>query len=172
MEQRLSPDFFKKDVLEVAPALLGKRIMRRDPSGVVTSHIISETEAYRGTEDKACHASKGKTPRTRVMFETGGILYMYLIYGMYWMMNVVTGEADVPQAVLIRGLTDVNGPGRLTRRLALDGTFNGEDLQTSDRIWIADNAESVEYSTHPRVGISYAGTYWESRPWRYVMKYS
>lgn len=170
MDKRLPVEFYTRDVLEVAPALLGKRIMRRELSGILSSFLISETEAYRGTEDKACHASKGKTPRTSVMFGEGGILYMYLIYGMYWMMNVVTGEKDKPQAVLIRGLTDVSGPGRLTRRLTLEGSFNGEDLQTSDRIWIEDTSESVEYSTHPRVGISYAGPYWESRPWRYVMK--
>lgn len=170
MDQRLPLEFYTQDVLEVAPALLGKRIIRREPSGIISSHLITETEAYRGTEDKACHASKGKTPRTSVMFETGGILYMYLIYGMYWMMNVVTAVKDEPQAVLIRGLKDVSGPGRLTRLLALDGSFNGEDLQTSDRIWIAGNAGNVEFSRHPRIGISYAGAYWENKPWRYVMK--
>ena len=170
MDQRLSKEFHTRDVLEVAPDLLGKKIMRRDVSGHVTAHIISETEAYRGIEDKACHASKGKTARTKVMYEQGGILYMYLIYGMYWMMNVVTGEREVPQAVLIRGLLDVSGPGRLTRHLSLDGSFNEEDLQSSGRIWIIDEGEHVAYSAVPRIGIDYAGALWKMKPWRYVMK--
>ncbi len=170
MDQRLPKEFYTRDVLEVAPALLGKKIVRKGASGLISAHIISETEAYRGTEDKACHASKGKTPRTKVMFETGGILYMYLIYGMYWMMNIVTGVHAEPQAVLIRGLLDVSGPGRLTRSLALDGSFNGEDLQSSERIWIIDDGERVEYTTSTRVGIDYAGTIWKMKPWRYVMR--
>ena len=108
---RLPSDFFLRDVLVVAPELIGKRLVRRWPDGTSNSYIISETEAYRGGEDKACHASKGKTPRTEVMFRKGGILYMYLIYGMYWMLNVVTEQRDVPQAVLIRGLKELSGPG-------------------------------------------------------------
>ncbi len=170
MDQRLPKEFYTRDVLEVAPALLGKKIIRKGASGEFSAHIISETEAYRGTEDKACHASKGKTPRTKIMFETGGILYMYLIYGMYWMMNIVTGSREEPQAVLIRGLMDVSGPGRLTRSLALDGSFNGEDLQFSERIWITGDGDRVEYSTTPRVGIDYAGAHWKMKPWRYVIK--
>lgn len=170
MDQRLPKEFYTRDVLKVAPALLGKKIIRKGASGHISAHVISETEAYRGTEDKACHASKGKTPRTKVMFETGGILYMYLIYGMYWMMNIVTGAREEPQAVLIRGLLDVSGPGRLTRSLALDGSFNGEDLQSSERIWIIDDGARVEYNTSTRVGIDYAGTIWKMKPWRYVMR--
>ena len=87
---------------------------------------------------------------------------MYLIYGMYWMLNIVTEKQDVPQAVLIRGLTEINGPGRLSRHLKLDKSFNGEDLQTSGRIWIADSNNRVKYTTHPRVGIDYAGDYWKN----------
>lgn len=78
-------------------------------------------------------------------------------------------KENVPQAVLIRRLTGVNGPGRLTKLLHLDKSFNGEDLQTSERIWIEDSQELLEYTTHPRVGIDYAGAYWKNKPWRFIM---
>ena len=167
---RLPADFYMQDVLTVAPALLGKTLVRVLPSGENSRHVISETEAYRGGEDLACHASKGKTPRTSVMFEPGGRLYMYLIYGMYWMLNVVTASEDVPQAVLVRGLRDVSGPGRLTRKLELDGSFNRENLVSSPRIYLAGKAPIPEYTTHPRIGIDYAGETWKNKPWRFVMK--
>lgn len=166
--QKLPADFFMQDVLIVAPALLGKQIVRVHDSGEISRHIISETEAYKGGDDLACHASKGKTPRTEVMFDEGGVLYIYLIYGMYWMLNVVTSVKDVPQAVLIRGLADVSGPGRLTKALGLDKSFNGENLCASDRIWIEDLGSQLTYTTHPRMNIDYAGEYWKNMPWRFV----
>ena len=89
-----------RDVLEVAPQLLGQHLVKLASDGTRSSFLITETEAYRGDDDLACHASKGRTPRTEVMFGEGGHLYMYLIYGMYWMMNVVTGDVGVHQAVL------------------------------------------------------------------------
>jgi DNA-3-methyladenine glycosylase len=168
-ERRLTATFYTRDVLEVAPALIGKNLLRIMPSGEIVTHIITETEAYRGSDDLACHASRGMTPRNRVMFETGGVIYMYLIYGMHWMLNVVTAEEGNPQAVLIRGIRDVSGPGRVTRRLELDGSFNGESLVTSERIWITDPGGSFSYTTHPRIGIDYAGEYWKNKPWRFVM---
>ena len=82
-----------------------------DQGGSRNVYTITETEAYRGGEDQACHASKGRTPRTEVMFGDGGNIYMYLIYGMYWMMNVVTAEEGIPQAVLIRGVRRTEGMG-------------------------------------------------------------
>ena len=170
MENRIPLSFYTRDALEVAPDLLGKTLCRRTGEGTVQRYTISETEAYCGEEDRACHASRGMTPRTSVMYEKGGMLYMYLIYGMYWMMNIVTGSREEPQAVLIRGLLDVSGPGRLTRSLALDGSFNGEDLQSSERIWIIDEGARVDFSTSPRVGIDYAGAHWKMKPWRYVIK--
>ena len=158
-----------QDVLIVAPGLIGKQLVRVRQSGKITKHIITETEAYRGTDDKACHATKGRTPRTEVMFETGGVLYMYLIYGMYWMLNVVTSAKDAPQAVLIRGLKDISGPGRVSRVLDLDRSFNGEELCSSDRIWIEDSSIKSTFTTHPRIGIDYAGDYWKNRPWRFLI---
>ncbi|MBI5009464.1 MAG: DNA-3-methyladenine glycosylase [Bacteroidia bacterium] len=128
---------------------------------------LTEVEAYRGTEDKACHASKGKTLRTSVMFGNGGHLYIYLIYGMYWMLNIVTGTVGDPQAVLIRSIGDICGPGRLTRKLAIDRSFYGEDLVTSERIWLEDTGFKPRFKTGPRIRIDYAGDYWKSVPWRY-----
>lgn len=163
-------EFFCRDVLEVAPGLLGRRLIRVFPDGSRGSFMITETEAYRGREDKACHASKGNTPRTEVMFGEGGHVYMYLIYGMYWMLNIVTGPVDVPQAVLVRGITEASGPGRLTRLLKLDRGFYGEDLVTSDRIWIEEGTRTPEIETTPRIGIDYAGDPWKDLPWRFLIK--
>ena len=167
--QKISRNFYTRDVLEVAPELLGKDIVLRLADGTIVRHQITEVEAYRGQEDKACHASKGKTRRTAVMFEEGGILYVYLIYGMYWLMNIVTGAKDNPQAALIRGVADISGPGRLTKSLLIDGSFNGENLITSNRIWLEDRGVKPSFKTSPRIGIDYAGDYWKSVPWRYYV---
>ena len=164
---KISRDFYIRDVLEVAPDLLGKDIVLRLDDGIFIRQQITDVEAYRGHDDKACHASKGKTRRNLVMFDEGGILYLYLIYGMYWMMNIVTGAKDNPQAALIRGVADTSGPGRLTRSLSIDGSFNGENLTTSNRIWLEDNSLKPAFKTGPRIGIDYAGDYWKSVPWRY-----
>ena len=91
MSQRLPVEFYQQDVLTVAPALLGKVLVRRFNDGKTEKYIISETEAYSSPHDLACHASKGKTARTEVMFRDGGLVYVYLIYGMYWMLKIVTG---------------------------------------------------------------------------------
>jgi DNA-3-methyladenine glycosylase len=169
MGERLEREFYSRDVLEVAPGLLGQHLVRMGPGGGRSAYVITETEAYRGGEDLACHASKGRTPRTEVMFGEGGHLYMYLIYGMYWMMNVVTGQEGVPQAVLFRGLREVSGPGRLTRQLELDRSFYGEDLVRSDRIWIEKSHSVSAYTAGPRIGIDYAGEPWRSKPWRFLL---
>ncbi len=170
MQGRLDRDFFRRDVLEVAPDLLGKQLVMMDGKKGKSVYTITETEAYRGGEDLACHASKGRTARTEVMFGDGGLVYMYLIYGIHWMLNVVSSHVDDPQAVLIRGLREANGPGRLTRLLGLDKQFNGEDLVQSKRIMIEDSLIVPSYTTGPRVGIDYAGEPWRSIPWRFVMK--
>ena len=167
---RLDKDFFTRDVLDVAPGLIGKKLLRKWSDGRVSEYIITETEAYRGGEDMACHASKGRTSRTEVMFGEGGHLYMYFIYGMYWMMNVVTGVENIPQAVLLRGLREASGPGRLTRLLGVDRSFYGEDLAFSDRIWIEESGSAPVYTTGTRVGIDYAGEPWKSKKWRFLMK--
>lgn len=170
MQGRLDRDFFRRDVLEVAPDLLGKHLVMKDGKKGKSIYTITETEAYRGGEDQACHASKGRTGRTEVMFGDGGHVYMYLIYGIHWMLNVVSSHVDDPQAVLIRGLREANGPGRLTRLLGLDKQFNGEDLVHSERIMIEESQIAPSYTSGPRVGIDYAGEPWKSMPWRFVMK--
>jgi DNA-3-methyladenine glycosylase len=126
MDTRLGGNFFSNDVLKVAPALLGKILVRVFPDAMTEHLIITETEAYRGEEDLACHARKGRTTRTEVMYGPGGYVYIYLVYGMYWMLNFVTGKTNIPQAVLIRGLKGMNGPGKLTKYLAIDKSFYGE----------------------------------------------
>ena len=169
MEIRLTADFFKRDVLEVAPELLGKTLVRVFPDGKQESFIITETEAYRGKEDLACHASKGRTPRTEVMYHDGGLVYVYLIYGMYWMLNFVTSVENEPQAVLIRGLKGLNGPGKLTKHIKLDKSFYGENLSTSQRLYVIEGLTNIKYNTAPRIGIDYAGEVWGNMPWRYIL---
>jgi DNA-3-methyladenine glycosylase len=167
--ERLPRTFFIRDVLDVAPELLGKRLIIRLSDGTARHWLITEVEAYRGAEDKACHAYKGRTTRTEIMFHEGGHLYIYLIYGMYWMLNIVTGAENDPQALLIRGVENISGPGRVTKTLGIDRTFNGEDLITSDRMWLEDSGIIPDYETGPRIGIDYAGEFWKSRPWRYYV---
>jgi DNA-3-methyladenine glycosylase len=167
--ERLSTDFYIRDVLEVAPGLIGKNMIIRLADNTYGSFQVTDVEAYRGVEDKACHASKGRTARTEVMFREGGKLYLYMVYGMYWMLNVVTAESNNPQAVLIRGLGNLSGPGRLTKALGIDRSFNGEDLTTSDRIWFEETGLKPVLRTGPRIGIDYSGEYWKSRPWRFYV---
>ena len=166
---RLPRDFFLCDVLEVAPALIAKTLVRRFDDGTYGRYTITETEAYRGAGDRACHASRGMTPRNSIMFGEGGTVYVYFIYGMYWMLNFVTGRQGDASAVLIRGMEGVNGPGRVGKILQLDRSFYGESLDDSRRIWIEDSSGTAAYTTHPRVGIHYAGEPWVSMPWRYIL---
>jgi DNA-3-methyladenine glycosylase len=116
-------------------------LIRRSESQT-TAYSIIEVEAYRGEEDEASHARFGKTSRNRIMYARGGLVYVYLIYGMYWMLNMVTGPEGQPQAVLIRGLKGFDGPGRLTRALGIDRSFYGEDLAESDRLWLEPEIEN------------------------------
>jgi DNA-3-methyladenine glycosylase len=104
------------------------------------------------------------------MFRECRVVYVYLIYGIYWMLNIVTGEVNDSSAVLIRGLEDISGPGRVGKALHLDKSFYGEDLSTSERIWIEDSDIDPNFSTGPRVGIHYAGEPWISKPWRFVLE--
>jgi len=154
-------------VLHVAPDLIGKYIVRQ-VEGVQTAYRIVETEAYRGEEDLACHASRGRTPRTDVMYRSGGLVYVYLIYGMYQMLNFVTAHENEPQAVLIRGVEGVVGPGRVTKLLQIDKSFYAEDLSTSTRLWVEDRGEPApKIKTGKRVGIDYAGA-WKNKLWRFT----
>ena len=160
--------FFLDDAVTVAKKLPGMDIVINTDYGP-RHFMITETEAYLGGDDRASHASKGRTRRTEPMYLAGGHLYIYFIYGMYWMMNIVTGPAESPQAVLIRGARPYNGPGRVTRGLGIDGSFNGEDLMASARIWIEHTSKRLKLTAGPRVGIQYAGEPWVSMPWRFTV---
>ncbi|MDX9930699.1 MAG: DNA-3-methyladenine glycosylase [Bacteroidales bacterium] len=164
---RLTREFFVRDVLEAAPALIGKMLAVRDITGEIRRYMITETEAYRGEADEACHAASGRTARTEIMYHEGGKVYVYFVYGMYWMLNFVTGEPDDPQAALIRGIEGFSGPGKLARELRIDRSFYGEDLTLSDRIWVEDTGIRPEIRTGPRIGINYAGAIWKNKLWRY-----
>lgn len=165
----LGAAFFHRDCLEVAPALVGKLLVRRLENGEELRVRITETEAYRGEEDKACHASKGRTPRTRLLYGKSGIIYVYLIYGMHWLMNVITGEEDMPQGVLLRCAEGFNGPARLTKFLGIGKDFNGESITENPRVWIEDDGCVPQIIQAPRVGIDYAGEEWKSKPWRFIL---
>lgn len=165
--KRLSREFYTRDVLKVAPALLSKILVIAKPDGTFSRFLVTETEAYRGSEDLACHACRGRTPRTEVMFHNGGLIYVYLVYGIHWMLNVVTGTVNEPQAVLIRSIEGYTGPGRLTRILGIDGSFYGEDLISSKRIWFEDSTSVPVIKAGERIGIDYAGDYWRRKPWRF-----
>jgi DNA-3-methyladenine glycosylase len=164
---RCGREFFSRDVLEVAPELLGYFLVRQRENGI-QHYLITEVEAYRGEVDRACHACKGRTARTEIMFHEGGTLYVYLIYGMHWMLNIVTGPKDHPQAALIRGIEGFYGPGRVTRYLGIDKSFNGEDLLISERLWLEKGPELSPYESLPRIGIEYAGEPWKSKLWRFT----
>lgn len=166
---RLGKDFFNRDCLEVAPDLVGKVIVRKQENGEEIRMRITETEAYRGTEDKACHASKGRTPRTDILYRESGLIYVYLCYGIHWLMNVITGELEQPQGVLFRAGENYCGPARLTKRLGVDKSFNGRSFTEDDEIWIEDDGKKFPIRTDRRVGIDYAGEEWASKPWRFIL---
>ena len=165
-KNRLTQSFFTRDVLQVAPELIGKILVRQFDDGSIKKYRINEIEIYRGEEDLGCHASKGRTSRTEVMYHLGGKIYVYLIYGMYWLLNFVTGPDDHPQAILIRGMDHFNGPGKVGRELKLDKSFYGESLITSNRIWLESDNYTARYEELPRVGIDYAGEHWSTIRWR------
>jgi DNA-3-methyladenine glycosylase len=168
MDNRLIPEFFLRDVLDVAPELIGKKLVRCFPDGRIEKYVITETEAYRGTVDLACHASKGRTPRTEVMFREGGTVYVYFIYGQYWLLNIVTGHEGDASAVLIRGMKGFPGPGRVGRELQLDRSFYGENLSYSDRIWVENAEPLTDVKASKRIGIGYSGDEWANKLWRFT----
>lgn len=166
---RLGRKFFTRDAVDVAKELIGAHIVHKI-GDVVYSYRITETEAYRGEDDTACHAHKGKTARTAVLYEEGGLTYIYLCYGIHNLLNVVTGEKDSPQAVLIRCVEGFNGPGKLTKAMKIDRSLNAVDLTLSDEIWIESDGEKAEFTADTRVGINYADEKDIARKWRFILK--
>ncbi len=167
---KLEAGFYLNDALSGAKAICGKILCVRQKDGTVIRRRITETECYMGEEDTACHAHHGKTNRTSVMYKEGGVAYVYLCYGMHNMLNIVTGPENHPQAVLIRGVEGANGPGKLTRLLGIDRSFNGVSLLDSDRIWLEADAFEPTLESSTRIGISYASEEDQARLWRFLIK--
>ena len=130
---------------------------------------ISETEAYCGTADTACHAHKGRTRRTEVLYADAGTIYIYLCYGMHWLMNVITGDVDDPQGVLIRACVEAEGPGKLTKKLGITGDLNCGSVVDSPDLWIADDGFQCSVRTDKRVGIGYASQADQDKSWRFIL---
>ncbi len=178
--------FYLQPTLDVARQLLGKHLVRKHEEGTTVGRVV-ETEAYIGPEDKACHASRGRTPRTQIMFGNAGYAYVYLIYGFHHMLNIVTEAADFPAAVLIRAVEPLqgvelmakrrgtqerrnlaSGPGKLCQAFAIDRTLNGSDL-CGQLLYLADSGKPApKFVTTPRIGVDYAGE-WTHKPWRFVV---
>lgn len=178
--------FYEQKTLDVARQLLGKFLVRRHAEGPTTGRIV-ETEAYIGPEDKACHASRGRTPRTEIMFGSAGHAYVYLIYGFHCMLNIVTETPDFPAAVLIRAVEPIeglelmrarrssqdvrslaSGPGKLCQAFAIDRTLNGGDI-CDEVLYVEDRGgPAPRILTTPRIGVEYAGQ-WKHKPWRFLI---
>ena len=179
--------FYEQSTVDVARQLLGKYLVRQHADGTTIGKIV-ETEAYCGPEDKACHASRGRTPRTEIMFGPAGHAYVYFVYGFHYMLNIVTEGKDFPAAVLIRAVEPLSGialmkkrrgteeprnlasgPGKLCEAFAIDRTLNGSDM-CGGILYVEDHAEPVtKVVTTPRIGVDYAGK-WKHKPWRFLIR--
>ena len=153
---------------ELAPFLLGKYLCRKTEGGEIFRLRITETEAYFGEEDTACHANHGRTPRTETLYLPGGYAYVYLCYGIHSLLNVVSGNEGHPEAILIRGVEGFTGPGRLTKALHITREQNARLLTPENGLWIEDDGSpALKYTASPRVGIDYAAEEDRTRPWRF-----
>lgn len=168
----LSRAYFNRPTVQVARSLIGKFLVRSCNGRELAGKII-EVEAYVGPRDKACHASKGRTARTEVLFGPPGISYVYLIYGMYHCLNVVTEREEFPAAVLIRAVEIdgelIDGPGRLCRALQIDRRLNRWNMTAGKQLWFEDRSDVVRKSdidAFPRIGVAYAEV-WAKKPWRF-----
>jgi DNA-3-methyladenine glycosylase len=168
MANFLSRDFFNLPTLIVAERLLGKIMVFGEFAGLIT-----ETEAYIGQDDPACHAARGRTMRNTVMFGPPGFSYVYFIYGMYHCLNFVTEEEGKPAAVLIRGLMllapsalDLKGPGKICRHLGITRAHNGIDVTECDFFYLKDASFSPPFEVTPRIGIKRG----QDKLWRFVVK--
>lgn len=172
--KRLGRDFFGRDTAEVARSLLGKHLIRKLGDDFLRGEVV-ETEAYYGKGDPPSHASGGKTPRSAIMWDRPGLVYVYLVYGIYHMFNVVAEEKGTPGAVLIRAVEPLaglermtsnrggaetaqltNGPGKITQAFKIREEEDGIDLVTSEDIWLEQGVDSStgEIETSGRIGVS------------------
>ncbi len=177
MKKPLPRKFYNQSTLQVAEKLLGCFLIR-EHRGKIWRARITEVEAYIGEDDLACHARVGKTKRTEVMYGEPGHAYVYLIYGMYNCLNIVTEERDFPAAILIRGVEiegvphkETNGPGKLTRFLLIDRSCNTLDLTKGDRLWLEKGKKRKEEKIikSKRIGIDYA-KHCKDYLWRFGLK--
>lgn len=164
---KLKDAFYHRPCLDVARDLVGKVLVHNTPAGRLRLRI-AETEAYCGEEDTACHAHKGRTKRTEVLYAKAGTIYIYLCYGMHWLLNIVTGEEQQPQAVLIRACADAMGPGKLTKTLGITGELNWQSITGND-LWIEDDGFVCDVDLDKRVGIGYASPEDQNRLWRFKL---
>lgn len=162
----------QKKTVALARWLLGKHLCRRLPDGSEDARLITETEAYHGESDLACHARAGRTKRTQVMYGLGGVWYVYLCYGIHEMLNLVVGPADFPAAILIRGVEGAIGPGRVTKALSIDRQLNAASATNpTSGLWLEDRGVRIPrrlITTTPRIGIYYAGPIWSAKHWRFT----
>ncbi|MSQ58335.1 MAG: DNA-3-methyladenine glycosylase [Betaproteobacteria bacterium] len=176
--RRLGRDDFNQPTLKVAKHLIGKFIVRRHGRHLLCG-MITEAEAYKGPRDRAAHSFGGRrTARVEPLYGEGGTVYVYLIYGMHWMLNFSTAGAGLPEGVLIRAILArmdgedkyLAGPGRVTKYLAIGKSLDRADSTSSKKIWIEDRGVRIPKKAiqrGPRIGIGYAGDYWAARPWRF-----
>lgn len=164
---KLGYEFYHRPCLEVARDLVGKILVHKTPEGELRLRI-TETEAYCGVDDTACHAHKGRTKRTEVLYADAGTVYVYLCYGVHNLMNIITGDAEDPQGVLIRACEGYGGPGKLTKHLGITRDHNRLSIW-GDEIWVEDDGKRFEVSTGKRVGIGYASQEDQEKPWRFII---
>jgi DNA-3-methyladenine glycosylase len=167
----LTSEFFNRPVATVAQDLIGKFLVRKVDNKKI-SLMLTEVEAYDGSHDLASHARFGKTKRNEPMFGPAGHFYIYLIYGMYNMLNIVTGAKDYPAAVLIRGTKEITGPGRLTKQLKIDKTLNNQLSLPESGLWIEDRGVKIlkkKVIKTPRIGVEYARPVWNKKLYRFIL---
>jgi DNA-3-methyladenine glycosylase len=163
----LPPSWFASSATELAPLLIGKLLCRATSEGILRLRI-TETECYFGEEDTACHAHHGRTPRTDIMYKEGGHAYVYLCYGIHSLLNLTTGPDGHPEAVLIRGVEGIVGPGRVTKRMQIDRSLNKLLLTPENGLWVEDDGTVLDFITSKRVGIDYAEGKDREIHWRFV----
>ena len=163
-------NFFKTDTITLAKKLIGKWIITNINEKIVKAQI-SQTEAYLGVNDSACHTFNNKrTKRTQPMYEQGGTIYVYLCYGMHCLFNIVSCEKDIPQAVLIRAVVGAEGPAKATKLLNIDKTLNNQNIVNNPKISIADDGKNYSFDCFKRVGIDYAEEKDRNALLRFVLK--
>lgn len=167
----LPESFFQRPAARVARDLLGHNLVRRRGSTLIP-YMITETEAYEGPHDLASHSSRGRTKRTEVMFGPPGRFYVYLVYGLHWMLNVVTGDVGDAQAVLIRGVEGASGPGRVAAALKINASLNGRAAIPASGLWFEQSPRAprnLRVKRTPRIGVDYAGPIWSAKKLRFVI---